>query len=62
VMRVSVELPLDDNGCCDQETKNNWHQDWRCQPLSHIEWSAGGHINRPSYGGSTGLSVTDSSQ
>jgi hypothetical protein len=36
VMRVSVaaKLPLDDNGCSDQEIKNNRHRDWKYQPLS----------------------------
>src|SRR6266566_4299022 len=54
VMRVSVtaESPLDNDCRSDQETKNNWHQDWRYQPLSQIEWLAGGHTNRPSCGGS----------
>jgi hypothetical protein len=45
MMRVSVtaELPLDDNGCSDQETRKNLRQDRRYQPLSQIEWLAG-HI------------------
>jgi len=64
VMRVSVtaELPLDDNGCSDQETRKNRRRDWRYQSPSQIEWLAGGHTNRSSRGGSASLSVTDSGQ
>jgi len=55
VTRVAftTELPLDDNCCSDQEAKN-WRRDWRYQPLSQIEWLAGGHLDHPSCGGSTG--------
>jgi len=63
VTRVAftTELPLDDNCCSDQEAKN-WRRDWRYQPLSQIEWLAGGRLDRPSCGGSTELSVTDNGQ
>jgi hypothetical protein len=62
---VKVErgsLPANDNRTGKDQTQEEWHQYWRYEPLTKIEFPDVGHGDRPVFGGSARLSVTDSGQ
>jgi hypothetical protein len=59
---AAAASPLDNNRTGNHQTEENRHHYWRDEPLMQLDFLDGGHTDRPLCGGSTGLSVTDSSQ
>jgi hypothetical protein len=62
VFSAVAASPLDNDRAGTHQTEENRHDHWRDDPPMQFEFLDGGHTDRPHCGGSTGLSVTDSSQ